>query len=131
MFEGANHLAFELAKDLRRNMTDAETVLWMHLRSGVNGLKIRRQHPIGIYIADFYCHKIKLIIEADGLIHDKPEIKDYDKKRQSHLESLGYHILRLTNKEISTDIENVLEKIKMKVEELFQRSIINQQKSPL
>jgi imidazole glycerol-phosphate synthase subunit HisF len=49
MFEGANHLIFELAKDLRRNMTEAEIVLWMHLKSGVNGLKFRRQHPVGIY----------------------------------------------------------------------------------
>lgn len=75
MFDGANHLLSELVKDLRRNMTDAEMALWMHLKAGISGLKFRRQHPIGIYIVDFYCHKIKLIIEADGSIHDKKEIK--------------------------------------------------------
>jgi very-short-patch-repair endonuclease len=49
MFEGADPLVFELAKDLRRNMTEAETVLWMHLRAGVHGLKVHRQHPVGVY----------------------------------------------------------------------------------
>jgi cyclase len=50
MFEGADPLVFELAKNLRNNMTDAETILWMHLKAGINGLKFRRQHPIGIFI---------------------------------------------------------------------------------
>jgi cyclase len=112
MFEGANHLIFELAKDLRRNMTEAEIVLWMHLKSGVNGLKFRRQHPVGIYIADFYCHKVKLIIEIDGLIHKKPELKEHDEKREQDLKALGYCMLRFTNKEILTDIENALKKIR-------------------
>ena len=83
MFNEANPLVFELAKELRRNMTDAEMVLWGYLKAGINGLKFRRQHPIGIYIADFYCHKLKLIIEVDGNIHDKKEIKEYDLNRES------------------------------------------------
>jgi very-short-patch-repair endonuclease len=62
MLNEANLLVFELAKDLKRNMTDAEIVLWQYLRAGINGLKFRRQHPIGIYVADFYCHKLRLII---------------------------------------------------------------------
>ncbi len=132
MFQGADSLVFELAKDLRRNMTTAEKVLWIYLRQGILGLKFRRQHPIGIYIADFYCHRVKLIIEADGSIHDNPETKEHDNKRQKSLEILGYHILRFTNKEICTDIENVLGKIKIKVESLFPSLISNQkQKSPL
>jgi cyclase len=131
MFEGANPLVFELAKDLRHNMTEAEKVLWMHLRAGVHGLKIRRQHPIGVYIADFYCHKVRLIIEVDGLIHDNPEMKDYDQKREQDLNSLGYSILRFANKEIFNDIENVLKMIKTKVEVLIQNNIVNQNRSPL
>ena len=66
MFEGASHLIFANAKLLRKNMTAAETVLWMYLKAGINDCKFRRQHPIGIYIADFYCHKAKLGIEVDG-----------------------------------------------------------------
>src|SRR5213075_2307472 len=98
MFEGANYLVFELAKDLRKNMTEAEKILWMHLRERISSLKFRRQHPIGIYIADFYCHKIKLIIEVDGEIHDEPETKKYDEKREKDLKELGYLIIRFTNK---------------------------------
>ena len=58
-------LIFELAKDLKRNMTDAEMILWNELKNGINGLKFRRRHPIGIYITDFYCHELKLIVEVD------------------------------------------------------------------
>ncbi len=82
MFNEANPLVFELAKELRRNMTDAEIILWSYLKGGINGLKFRRQHPIGIYVADFYCHKIKLIVEVDGSIHNKKEVKDYDEKER-------------------------------------------------
>src|SRR6266536_6063321 len=87
MFQGADSLVFELAKDLRRNMTTAEKVLWIYLRQGILGLKFRRQHPIGIYIADFYCHRVKLIIEVDGSIHDKKEVKEYDERRENDLKS--------------------------------------------
>ena len=125
MFDGANHLLFELAKDLRRNMTDAEMVLWMHLKAGVGGLKFRRQHPIGIYIADFYCHKIKLIIEADGGIHDKEEIKQYDAERDRCLQEMGNTVLRFRNHDIMKNIEMVLDEINSKVEELKQGLINN------
>jgi len=57
MFEGASFLLFEKAKKLRKNMTGAEEVLWMYLRKGIGGYKVRRQHPIGIYIVDFFCYK--------------------------------------------------------------------------
>ena len=83
-------------------------------------IKIPKQHPIGIYIADFYCHKVKLIIEVDGLIHNKPEIRAYDENREKNLVALGNHILRFSNNEIFTDIENALERIKTKVEDLYQ-----------
>jgi imidazole glycerol-phosphate synthase subunit HisF len=112
MFDGANYLLFELAKDLRRNMTDAENVLWMHLKAGINGYKIRKQHPIGIYIADFYCHKKKLIIEIDGSIHNNPEVREYDERRQKDLEDKGYRVIRFTNKEVMTAAEMVISKIK-------------------
>src|SRR5215467_12813718 len=81
MFEGADPIVFGLAKELRKNMTHAESVLWMHLKERILDLKFRRQHPIGIYVADFYCHKVKLVIEVDGSVHEKLEAKEYDKKR--------------------------------------------------
>lgn len=123
MFEGASHLVFELAKNLRKNMTDAEINLWMHLKAGLKGLKFRRQHPIGIYIADFYCHKVKLIVEADGKIHERKDIKEYDEERETSLLSMGYTIIRFTNEEILKNIETVLAAIEQKVDELQQRQI--------
>ena len=111
MFEGASFLLFENAKKLRNKMTSAEEVMWMHLRKGINGYKFRRQHPIGSYIADFFCHKAKLIIEVDGSVHNNDEIKKNDFIRQSDLEKLGYTTLRFTNDEVSKQSETVLNKI--------------------
>ena len=94
MFEGASPIIFANAKHLRKNMTDAEQVLWFYLKQGINGFKFRRQHPIGIYIADFYCHKAKLIIEVDGSIHNNADIIKSDKIRQKDLEDWGYNVIR-------------------------------------
>ena len=111
MFEGASHLLFEKAKQLRNNMTGTEEVLWMHLRTGINGFKFRRQHPIGNYIVDLFCFKAKLVIEIDGSVHNKDEIKEKDINRQQELESLGYTVIRFTNIEIHKQVETVLNKI--------------------
>ena len=111
MFEGANHLLFEKAKKLRKNMTVAETVLCMYLKGGINGFKFRRQHPIGLYIADFYCHKVKLIVEVDGSIHNLTKIFEADKIRQQDLENWGYKVVRFSNQHVLNQIEKVLESI--------------------
>ena len=111
MFNEANPLVFALAKDLRKNMTGVEIILWNHLKAGINGLKFRRQHPLGIYIADFYCHKIKLIIEVDGNIHNKKEIKEYDIERENSLIAEGYTVIRFSNYQILNKIEFVLSTI--------------------
>ena len=119
MFEGANHLIFGMAKELRKNMTDSENMLWLYLKKGINGLKFRRQHPIGIYIADFYCHRVKLIIEIDGSIHNEIEIIDSDKTRQKELEELGYTVIRFTNEQVKIEVEKVLREIELTIEKLF------------
>src|SRR6266487_4035442 len=115
MFEGASHLIVAKAKHLHKHMTGAETVLWMHLKGGLNNFKIRRQHPIGLYIADFYCHKLKLIIEVDGSIHNEPDIIEFDEARQKDLEKWGYIILRFTNRQVmeksDEDIGIITEKV--------------------
>ena len=123
MFNEANPLVFELAKELRRNMTDAEMVLWGYLKAGISGLKFRRQHPIGIYIADFYCHKLRLIIEVDGNIHDKKEIKEYDLNRENDLKSWDYIIIRFSNQKVLKETQAVLVEINSLVENLFKSSI--------
>lgn len=104
---------FRKAKELRKSMTVAEEILWKHLRNNkLNGLKFRRQHPLDIFIADFYCHNVRLIIELDGGIHDTPEQKEYDEGRTFELEEKGFKILRLKNEEVIKNIENVLFRIK-------------------
>lgn len=111
-------MVFARAKHLRKNMTGAETVLWMHLKGGVNNFKICRQHPIGLYIADFYCHKLKLIIEVDGSIHNEPDIKEVDGIRQKDLEKLGYKIIRFTNRQVMKKSEEVIKIITEKISQI-------------
>jgi cyclase len=84
----------------------------------VEGLRFRRQHPLGNYIADFYCHKLKLVIEADGKIHDDEIIKQHDILRENDLKEMGYVILRFTNERIEKEGDKVLEEIRTIVERL-------------
>ena len=83
--------------------------------------KFRRQHPISIYIADFYCHKLKLVIEIDGSIHDSEEAKSNDKRRQQDLEDLNLKVIRFTNHQVKNEIENVIEMISSTIEKLTTR----------
>ena len=99
-------------------MTEAEKVLCGYLKGGVDGLKFRRQHPVGIHIADFYCHKLKLIIELDGKVYERPEIKILDEHRENELREWGYEVIGFTNEELFQNIDKVLILIKLKVEEL-------------
>jgi cyclase len=127
MFEGASHVIFANAKHLRKNMTDAETVLWSYLKDSITGFKFRRQHPIGLYIADFYCHKVKLIIEVDGSVHNDPDIKEADDARQKELEGWGYTIIRFTNQKVIEKPEGV---IKIIIEKISQLTNLQTQSTP-
>jgi very-short-patch-repair endonuclease len=103
---------YKNAKELRKSMTEAEEILWKHLRNNkLNGLKFRRQHPLDIYIADFYCHQKELIIEIDGGVHDTPEQEEYDNGRTFELEEKGFKVLRFRNEEVLYDVKSVLERI--------------------
>jgi very-short-patch-repair endonuclease len=79
MFAGAEQVLFERAAELRSQPTHAEEVLWSYLKIKPLGFKFRRQHPYLIYILDFYCHALHLVIEVDGAIHQKEEVKQNDK----------------------------------------------------
>lgn len=111
MFFGASPLIFEKAKALRNSLTFAELVLWSYLKTSPSGYKFRRQHPVGIYIVDFYCHALKLVIEVDGSIHEQIEVKKHDEKRQSDLEDFGLSVVRFNNDEVEKRLEVVIEKI--------------------
>jgi len=109
MFYGAIPILFEFAKKMRNNQTEAESVLWQYLsNSQRKGFRFRRQHPIKYFIADFYCHSKKLIIEVDGGYHQIPEQYEYDRNRDYELEELGLKILHFANEQVLFDIENTL-----------------------
>ena len=96
------------SKNLRTNLTDAEQKIWRHIRQRqLNNLKFRRQQIIGNYIVDFICFEKKLIIEIDGGQHTD----ENDRKRTNFLEKEGYKILRFWNNDVLNNIEGVLEKI--------------------
>lgn len=117
LFKGANHKLFEFSKVLRKVGTDAEDILWQALRrKQLSGFKFRRQHPLHKYIADFYCHEAKLVIEVDGGIHNNPDNKEYDNNRSYELEQLGIKVLRFTNEEVNDNLEIVLNVIKKHLE---------------
>ena len=98
------------ARNNRSNQTPAEEKLWSRIsKRQLNGIKFRRQFPIGKYIVDFYSHAKKLVIEIDGYIHD--EKHEYDKNRDQYLTACGYTVLRFPNSEIGTNIETVLQEI--------------------
>lgn len=106
--------ALEYAKELRlrKNMTDAENTLWYYLRKEqMEGVKFRRQAPIGSYIVDFISFEKKLIIELDGGQHLESQNINHDKKRDEYLNNAGYTVLRFFNNEIFENIEGVLETI--------------------
>ena len=96
----------EYAVEMRKNMTDEEKKVWyQNLRGHVP--KFQRQRVIGNYIVDFFCPKLKLIIEIDGYHHFYEENKEYDNKRTEYLEKLGFYVLRFENTEVNKDFENV------------------------
>jgi very-short-patch-repair endonuclease len=108
MFYGAKPHLFEKAKVLRQNMTEPELHLWQFLKGKkVLGLRFRPQHPIDIFIADFYCHPLKLVIEIDGGYHRETDQNDYDEGRTGELANWGIDVIRFTNKQIEQEFETV------------------------
>ena len=106
-------MKWSLAREMRRSPTAAEAKLWGYLRGHrMLGLKFRRQHVVDGFIADFYCHALKLVIEVDGGIHDKQE--EYDQDRQACFERSGLTILRVTNEDVLTKTNYVLAKIEIR-----------------
>jgi len=112
MFYGANRNIFERAHELRNNMTYTERIMWDELKNRrLFKVRFRRQHPIDIFIVDFYCHEIKLAIEIDGEVHLKDEVIEYDDGRTHDIEKLGVKILRFTNEQVYYHRSKVIKKI--------------------
>ena len=112
MFYGASPNTFDKARLLRNNMTEAEKIVWDKLKNRkVFKARFRRQHPVGSFIVDFYCHEYKLAIEIDGEIHLKTEVNEYDDGRSHDIEKLGIKILRFTNYEVFNNLNKIIEEI--------------------
>jgi very-short-patch-repair endonuclease len=100
----------ERRKELRKRSTEEENILWNKLRGNKLGFKFKRQHSVGGYILDFYCHEKRLIIEIDGTQH-KTNV-EYDRVRDQYFKELDYMTLRFLNPEIRNNLEVVLNEIK-------------------
>ena len=109
----------ETRRHLRKNHTYTEKIVWMYLRNRqIDGYKFRRQYSVDQFVIDFYCPKLKLAIEIDGSIHNEPGQKEYDVKRQEHLETFGIKFLRLTNEEIDGNPKKAFMKIEIAIKDL-------------
>ena len=96
-----------LARKYRRELSYPEVLLWQRLRSKATGAKFRRQHPIGPYVADFYCAAARLVVEVDGQIHATPERIKADQAKDSFLTENGYRLIRINAAEILKDADSV------------------------
>jgi very-short-patch-repair endonuclease len=127
MFYGASPIIFKRAIELRNAMTDSEIKLWGLLnKNKILGLRFKAQHPIDRFIADFYCHSLKLVIEIDGGIHNLPKNQEYDIGRTFELEKFEIMVIRFINDQIINNFDNVIEEIlKICVERKIALNITN------
>jgi very-short-patch-repair endonuclease len=100
----------ERAKELRREMTPAEKLLWQQIRANKLGVRFRRQQVIPGFIVDFYCHQASLVVEVDGDIHDLQ--KEEDERREKVLTEMGLRVVRFGNDEIVKSLSTVVGKIR-------------------
>ena len=105
------HILKDYAKENRKEMTLAESILWNELRGMRGDCHFRRQHPIGDFIVDFVCLSHNLVIEVDGAYHNESQQMIDDTMRTECLNDMGFNVLRFTNDEICTELDNVTEQI--------------------
>jgi len=109
-----------LARQLRKNSTLAEVLLWQNIKRKSYGYEFHRQVPIDEYIVDFYCHELHLAIEIDGYTHDYNF--DKDEKRQKNLENLGISFVRFSDYDVKRNINDVLRALEIVIKEIEGRT---------
>jgi len=117
-FTHDNRILRDRRRELRKNSTKPEQILWFELRHSKLGVKFKRQHSIGGYITDFYCAAGKLVIELDGAIHNTTEAQEYDRIRDNYFKELGLKVLRFQNDDAEKNTEQTLEKIRICINSL-------------
>ena len=104
------------ARSLRKRMTKVERIIWQELRGKkLKGYYFRRQHPIGWYVADFYCAELNLVIEIDGPVHDKEQQKLYDLKRDQFMIEQGLTVVRIKAGEVYENLDKVMARIELRL----------------
>jgi very-short-patch-repair endonuclease len=105
--------AISRARALRQDMTNGEQTLWVELRDfrRLYGIHVRKQAPIGPYVADFAMHTAKLVVEVDGHFHSEPGRRAKDQVRDAWLKSQGYKVVRITTGELETAFDGCIEEI--------------------
>ena len=117
MYFNAKPETFEAARILRKKMTTQEELLWERLnKKQICNMRFRRQHPIDFFIADFYCHEVRLVVEIDGGIHN--EKREYDNGRTAEMDKYNITVIRFSNNQIENQIENVIIEIENTVRQL-------------
>jgi very-short-patch-repair endonuclease len=108
----------EYARQLRNNSTKSEILLWLQLKSKrMRGYDFDRQKPIADYIVDFFCYNLMLAVEIDGCSHQNAETYKHDLQKEKSLNEFGVHVLRIEDKEIFHDMQNVLRTINIYIDD--------------
>ncbi|MBK8777739.1 MAG: endonuclease domain-containing protein [Saprospiraceae bacterium] len=118
LHQNATQQIFEHAKWLRNNVTLTESILWEEVRNKKLGVKFRRQHPLGAYVVDFYCHELRLVIELDGEYHTSVHQQGVDQEKDLELLGSGSTVLRINDKEVLEKLPGVIELLKLTVSDL-------------
>ena len=125
MYFGAKPDLFKLAKEMLKNPTQSERVLWNILRKyRIKGFLFRQQHPIYIFIADFYCHKIKLVVEVDGDVHFNDESQEHDDGCTGEMEKFGIKVIRFTNEQVLYNQDIILKQINEFITEIASPALL-------
>ena len=118
LHQNATQQIFEHSKWLRNNVTLTESILWEEVRNKKLGVKFRRQHPLGAYVVDFYCHELRLVIELDGEYHTSVHQQGVDQEKDLELLGSGCTVLRINDKEVLEKLPGVIELLKLTVSDL-------------
>ncbi len=118
MYCNATDSTIAMARELRKRPTAAEKILWQALRQKRLGYSFRRQHPIDRFIADFYCHPLRLIIEVDGGYHNSLSQQEHDEDRSYEI-MLNYDIkvIRYSNEQVTHNLSQVVDQIRLEIAE--------------